>query len=262
MSRCRQPILEATGVCKRFGHVQALLNVDIEVWDDEVLALVGDNGAGKSTLIKILSGAYALDDGVIRIYGEERRFHTPHDAGRAGIATLYQDLALVEMRSVAANLFLGREPSHGPFVDRRRVMQEARRVIAELRADIPSVSVPVAMLSGGQRQVVAIGRALVQGGELIIMDEPTAALGVAESKRVLDLVDELRSRGKSVLIVSHNLEHVWRVADRIVVLNRGVVVGARRRDETTVEEIVRMIVYGSAAATEPMALAGGAADDD
>jgi ABC-type sugar transport system ATPase subunit len=240
------PLLEARGISKRYGHVQALDDVSLEVYPNEVVALVGDNGAGKSTLIKILSGVYLLDSGSIRVRGEEARFHSPHDAAKAGIATLYQDLALVEGRSVAANLYLGQEFTRfGIFVDRRRITEEAGRVIVELRAHIPSVKLPVRLLSGGQRQVVAIGRAVVRGGEMLIMDEPTAALGVAEAGRVLDLVVELRERGKSVLIVSHNLEHVWRIADRIVVLNRGRVVGSRRRDESSVDEIVRMIVYGS-----------------
>ncbi len=256
MSAAAVPLLEARAISKRFGHVQALRDVDIEIFENEVVALVGDNGAGKSTLIKILSGVYTTDEGVIRVRGKEKRFPNPHAAGSAGIATLYQDLALVDTRSVAANLFLGRELTRGPFVARRRMLSEARRVIADLKADIPSVSVPVAMLSGGQRQVVAIGRALVQGGELMILDEPTAALGVAESGQVLDLVADLRERGKSILIVSHNLEHVWRVADRIVVLSRGRVVGARDRKNTTVEEIVRMIVYGAAAPDAAGALAG------
>jgi len=246
MSATETPLLEAHGISKRYGHVQALDDVSLAIHKDEVVALVGDNGAGKSTLIKILSGVYMFDSGSIRVRGEDARFHSPHDAARAGIATLYQDLALVDSRSVAANLYLGREFTRGPFVDRRRINREATRVIQELGAHVPSVQVPARLLSGGQRQVVAIGRATVQGGELMIMDEPTAALGVAEAARVLDLVVDLRNRGKSILIVSHNLEHVWRIADRIVVLNRGRVVGERRRAESSVDEIVRMIVYGSA----------------
>lgn len=239
-------LVSAHGISKRYGHVQALDDVSIDVGAGEVVALLGDNGAGKSTLIKILSGVYVADEGTVTVRGERVEFHSPQDAARAGIATLYQDLALVEGRSVAANLFLGREFTRGPFIDQRRIIEEARKVIEGLRADVPSVTVPVRMLSGGQRQVVAIGRAVAQGGEIIIMDEPTAALGVAESRRVLTLVDELRANGKSVLIVSHNLEHVWQIADRIVVMNRGRVVGTRRRTETTVEEVVRMIIYGAA----------------
>ena len=246
MSGSETPLLKAYGISKRYGHVQALAGVDIEIARAEVVALVGDNGAGKSTLIKTLSGVLRPDDGTIEMRGEPVRMHSPHQAVALGIATLYQDLALVDTRSVAANLFLGREFKRGPFVDRRRMNREARRALEELRADIPSVRAPVARLSGGQRQAVAIGRAVIQGGDLFIMDEPTAALGVVESGRVLELVEQLRDQGRAVLIVSHNLEHVWRIADRVVVLSRGRVVGSRRKHETTIDEVVRMIVYGAA----------------
>jgi ABC-type sugar transport system ATPase subunit len=241
------PILETRGIRKAFGHVQALEGIDFALYPGEILALLGDNGAGKSTFIKILSGVYTPDAGEILVEGRPVTFDTPADAVAAGIATVYQDLALVDGRSVAANLFLGREFTRGPFVDQRRLYQEAERAIRELKADVPSVRVPVGLLSGGQRQAVAIGRAVVQGGRIIIMDEPTAALGVAEAERVLGLATDLRASGKAVLVISHNLQHVWAVADRIVVLHRGHLVGMVRKVETTVEQIVQLIVYGSLA---------------
>jgi ABC-type sugar transport system ATPase subunit len=238
------PILELRGVSKVFGHVQALDDVDFKLDSHEVVALVGDNGAGKSTLIKTLAGVYQPTTGQLLVDGEQVALKTPADAVACGISTVYQDLALVEGRSVAANLFLGREPSKGLFIDTKKIDAESRTLIKELKADIPSVDVPVAMLSGGQRQAVAIGRAVAQGGRAIIMDEPTASLGVAETRRVLQLVNELKDQGKSILIISHNLEHVWEVADRVVVLHRGRVVGDSLRADTSIEDMVRRILFG------------------
>jgi ABC-type sugar transport system ATPase subunit len=238
------PVAELCGVSKSFGHVQALEAVDFQVWPREVVALVGDNGAGKSTLIKILAGVYEPTSGDVRVDGDRVTFRHPADAVKRGISTVYQDLALVDGRTVAANLFLGQEFTRGPFVDRKRIVAEARTVVRSLRADIPSVDVPVYMLSGGQRQAVAIGRAVVQGGRVIVMDEPTASLGVAEVKRVLDLVTELRAQGRSVVLISHNLNHVWQVADRIVVLHRGHVAGTVIRAEAAEEDVVRLILFG------------------
>jgi ABC-type sugar transport system ATPase subunit len=241
------PILELRGVSKVFGHVQALDSIDFRLNPHEVVALVGDNGAGKSTLIKVLSGVYQPTKGEVAIDGVPVKLHTPADAAANGVSTVYQDLALVDSRSVAANLFLGREFTRGPFVDRARIAKSARRVIKELKADIPSVEVPVMMLSGGQRQAVAIGRAVAHGGRVIIMDEPTASLGVAETRRVLQLVVELKRQGKSLLIISHNLQHVWEVADRIVVLHRGCLVGDSPRTETSMEQMVKLILFGAMA---------------
>jgi ABC-type sugar transport system ATPase subunit len=241
------PLLELRAVSKVFGHVQALDRVDFRLDRHEVVALVGDNGAGKSTLIKVLSGVYQPSAGEVLVRDERVVFKTPADAVAHGISTVYQDLALVDGRSVAANLFLGQEFVKGPFIDRKRIVSEAKRLIKELKADIPSVTIPVVMLSGGQRQAVAIGRAVAQGGEVIIMDEPTASLGVAETRRVLELVNELKSQGKSVLIISHNLQHVWDVADRIVVLHRGKVVGDSPRAETSIEQMVKRILFGALA---------------
>jgi ABC-type sugar transport system ATPase subunit len=237
--------LQVDNLSRSFGHVDALIDVSFDLKGGEILAVLGDNGAGKSTLVKILSGLYAADRGTITIDGEARRFGKPADAVTAGIATVYQDLALVDTRDVAANLYLGREFKRGPFVDRRRGLREARRVIDELGIKLPSVRVPIGMLSGGQRQAVAVARTIVHGANIVIMDEPTAALGVTESARVIELACQLRDRGKAVMIVSHNLEQIWKIADRFLVMRLGRLAGIRGREETSVAEIVQLIVYGS-----------------
>lgn len=244
-------VLEARGIGKVFGHVRALRDVSFSLEPGEVLAVVGDNGAGKSTLIKILSGTYDPSEGEILVRGERRSFARPGDAAAAGIATVYQDLALVDARDVAANLFLGREPHRGPFIDRRKLYRDAEAVLSGLTVRLPSVRVPVYMLSGGQRQAVAIARVLLTGADVVILDEPTAALGVQESERVLRLVRDLRSSGKAVILISHNLQQVWQTADRIMVMHLGQVAGIRRREDSTVDEIVRLIVYGPEAGTQP-----------
>lgn len=239
--------LTVRNVSRSFGHVDALIDVSFDLHGGEILAVLGDNGAGKSTLVKILSGLYNADRGEIQIAGEPRKFGKPADAVAAGISTVYQDLALVDTRDVAANLFLGREFRRGPFVDRRKGRREARRVVDELGIKLPSVRVPVGMLSGGQRQAVAVARTTVHGANIVIMDEPTAALGVTESARVIQLARELRDRGTAVMIVSHNLEQIWQIADRLLVMRLGRLAGIRERSATTVEEIVQLIVYGSEA---------------
>jgi len=222
--------------------VQALVEADLDLYQGEVLAIVGDNGAGKSTFIKCLSGAYLPDQGQILVDGELAHIRSPRDAQSLGIATVYQDLALVDQRDVATNLGMGREPV-GRFglVDRKALVRRADATLARLHSRIPSTSTPVGVLSGGQRQAVAIGRALAQGGRAIIMDEPTAALGVRESGQVLELIAGLRSQVLAVAIISHNLQHVFAIADRIQVMRGGRSVGVRRRVDTTGEEIVRMI---------------------
>jgi ABC-type sugar transport system ATPase subunit len=222
--------------------VQALVDADVDLVEGEIVAIVGDNGAGKSTLIKCLSGAYIPDQGQIVVDGQPAHIRSPRDAQALGIATVYQDLALVDQRDVATNLCMGREPL-GRFglVDRKALVRQAEATLARLNSRVPSANTPVAVLSGGQRQAVAIGRALGQGGRVIIMDEPTAALGVRESAQVLDLIDGLRSQGIAVAVVSHNLQHVFAIADRILVMRGGRCVGVRARAETTGDDIVRMI---------------------
>lgn len=237
----QQPVFEMRGISKRFGHVDALIDVDFDVLPGEILALVGDNGAGKSTLIKAASGVYTPDKGELYVGGQRAHITTPHDARSNGIATVYQDLALADSRDVASNLFLGREPTRFFMVDKARMNREARQVLRRLRTNIPSVQTPVGLLSGGQRQAVAIARAISQGGRIFIMDEPTAALGVRESANVLRLILGLKEQGSSVVIVSHNLRHVFSIADRITVMRRGRNVGTRLKSQSTPDEIVRMI---------------------
>jgi ABC-type sugar transport system ATPase subunit len=239
------PLLEAREISKAFGHVQALRDVSFELRAGEVLALLGDNGAGKSTLIKIIAGLYSADEGGIFMDGEAVTFTGPKDAVAAGIATVYQDLALVDSRDVAANVFLGSEFTRGPFVDKKRCRTEAEKLLHQIGVDLPSVRVPVSLLSGGQRQAVAVARALVHGAKLVIMDEPTAALGVAQTEQVMKLIRDLRDDGKAVIVISHNLRDVWDIADRMIVLHLGRLAGARVRSETSLEEIVRLIVYGA-----------------
>jgi ABC-type sugar transport system ATPase subunit len=243
MSAAAAPYLRGRGLSKSFGHVRALADVDIVVGEGEVLAVVGDTGAGKSTLNKILSGVHQPDRGALEVGGRPTRIADPHAARELGIATVFQNLALVDMRDVAANLYLGREPVRfGVFVDRRKMLEGARRVMRELRVNLPSLTAEVGQLSGGQRQSIALGRATAQHGRVIIMDEPTAALGVRESRKVLDLILRLKASGTGVVIVSHNMRHVFSVADRILVLRNGRPVGSRRKAETAPDEIVKMIV--------------------
>lgn len=238
----RIPLLEARSVSKTFLHVQALEDVNFLIYPGETVALVGDNGAGKSTLMKIICGAHQPDSGSLFVDGAPVVFRNPHDANSNGIAVVYQDLALVNHRDVACNVFLGREPKKGIMVDKGLMVRESRKVLQRLKINIPSVYAPVGLLSGGQRQAVAISRAVQQGGRLIIMDEPTAALGVQEQGKVLDLISSLQAEGTALVIVSHNLQHVFQFADRVIVLRGGRNAGERSRRDTTPEEIVRLIV--------------------
>lgn len=239
----QQPIFEAKGISKAFGHVQALYKVDFELFPGEVVALIGDNGAGKSTLVKILSGIYHKDAGQIYFEGKPVEIRGPKDAERiAGISTVYQDLALVDVRDVGSNIYLNMEPTWlGFFINFGKLYADATKVIDILHIDMPSVKINVGELSGGQRQGVAISRALARGRRIFIMDEPTAALGVEQQHKVNELIATLKSEGKTVLVISHNLEHVFTVADRLVVLRRGQVVGKRIKSQTTKEEIVGLI---------------------
>ncbi len=237
------PILEAKGISKAFGHVQALDKIDFELYPAEVVALIGDNGAGKSTLVKILSGLYHKDAGEIYVNGQLVEIHTPTDAQRlAGISTVYQDLALVDVRDVASNIYLNIEPTWLKiFINFPKLYTDAREILNTLRIDLPSVKVNVGELSGGQRQAVAIGRALARGQRIFLLDEPTAALGVEQQAKVTQLISDLKQQGKTVVVISHNLEHVFMVADRLIVLRRGRRVGTRNKVNTTKEEIVGLI---------------------
>jgi len=215
-----EPILSLRGVSKNFGAVAALTDIELDVNPGEVIALVGDNGAGKSTLVKVLAGVHAPSSGVIRFDGREVSMPTPAAAMKLGIATVYQDLSLCENLDVVANLFLGHEIS--PFaLDEVAMEVQAWTLLRELAARIPSVREPIASLSGGQRQTVAIARSLLLNPRIIMLDEPTAALGVAQTAEVLNLIERVRDRGLGVIMISHNMEDVRAVADRIVVLRLG-----------------------------------------
>jgi fructose transport system ATP-binding protein len=224
----RQPLLEAKGLVKRYGQVVALDGADFELYPGEILAIIGDNGAGKSTLIKALSGALQPDDGEIRLDGKPVHFRSPLDARRSGIETVYQDLAVAPALDIAANIFLGRERRRrGPLglvlrlLDKRGMRREAQRHFAELKIGVQSIKEPVENLSGGQRQGVAVARAAAWAERLAIMDEPTAALGVKETRQVLDLIRRVRDRGLPVILISHDMPHVFELADRIHIMRLG-----------------------------------------
>jgi len=240
-----ETFLVARQIGKHFGAVTALAGVDLEIRRGEVLALLGDNGAGKSTLVKVLAGAHRQSSGEIVIEGAPVNFSSPQDAANAGIATIYQELALSENLSVAENVYLGREETRRvlgvPFLRRAAMRQRVKTLLDELDAHIPDPALPVGSMSGGQRQAVAICRALNLDAKLVIMDEPTAALAVAETRKVLALVRRLAARGCAVVLVSHNISDVFEVADRMAVFRRGRKIVERRRADTHPEEIVAFI---------------------
>jgi D-xylose transport system ATP-binding protein len=265
-----EPVLSLQGISKHFGAVSALTDIDLEVHAGEVVALVGDNGAGKSTLVKVLAGVHAPDSGEIRFAGQPVNISDPSAALRLGIATVFQDLALCENLDVVANLFLGQELS--PLrLDEVHMETRSWQLLNELSARIPSVRLPIASLSGGQRQTVAIARSLLLDPKVIILDEPTAALGVAQTAEVLDLIERVRQRGLGVIMVSHNMEDVRAVADRIVVLRLGrnngefdasasneqlvsAITGAT--DNAVSRRSARRARHGASAASDPDAAAG------
>jgi fructose transport system ATP-binding protein len=223
-----QLVMEAKGLVKRFGRVTALDGADFELRAGEILAVIGDNGAGKSSLIKVLSGAFVPDAGEIRLDGKPVHFRSPIDARRAGIETVYQELAVAPAMTIAENLFLGREIRRSNWLgrslrmlDKRTMLEESRRHMADLKIGIRSMSQPVETLSGGQRQGVAVARAAAFARHVVIMDEPTAALGVKEGNMVLELIRRVRDRGLPVVLISHNMPHVFEIADRIHVARLG-----------------------------------------
>jgi D-xylose transport system ATP-binding protein len=234
------PVLSMRGVNKGFGAVQALTNIDLDIYPGEVVALVGDNGAGKSTLVKILAGVHAQDSGEVTFHGKVVSIPTPTASRALGIATVFQDLALCDNLDVVSNLFLGREI--GTFA-LNEVEMESRswELLRQLSAKIPSVRIAVASLSGGQRQTVAIARSLIGDPSIVILDEPTAALGVAQTAEVLNLIERLRERGLGVLLISHNLADVQAVADRAVVLRLGRNNGEFRIADVSYEDIIAAI---------------------
>jgi fructose transport system ATP-binding protein len=242
------PVLAARGLVKRFGHVTALDGTDFDLMPGEVLAVIGDNGAGKSTLIKVLTGAIQPDAGEVLLDGALIRLRNPLDARRHGIETVYQDLAVAPALDIASNLFLGREVRRRGvlgtvlrMLDKPRMRSESARHMAELRIGLRSLSQPVENLSGGQRQGVAVARAAAWGNHVLVMDEPTAALGVKESGQVLDLIRRVRDRGLPVVLISHNMPHVFEIADRIHIQRLGRRVAVVRPEEYSMAEVVAVM---------------------
>ena len=239
-------ILEARGLKKRFGGNEAVKSVNFSVNPGECVVLAGDNGAGKSTVIKMISGVYTPTEGEVHFNGRLLTGQTPNAVRAAGIETIYQDLALADNLDPGLNLYLGREATRRilgiPFVDRKQMRQKAVEVLKGLGIVIPDPSAPVRDLSGGQRQAIAIARAIYWQAKLVIMDEPTAALGVPEQREVMALIERLKAQDVAIILISHNLPDIFAAADRIIVLARGVVAGERRPSETNDEEIVRMMM--------------------
>jgi D-xylose transport system ATP-binding protein len=240
------PILQLRGISKSFGSVQALADVDFEVRSGEVMALVGDNGAGKSTLIKCVAGIHSADSGEILFDGKPVHIHSPKDAARLGIEIVYQDLALCDNLDVVQNMYLGREERDWLWRLREPLMeQRTAETLSSLSVTtIRSIRQPVASLSGGQRQSVAVAKAVQWNSKLVILDEPTAALGVAQTRQVLELVKRLADQGLAVVLISHNLHDVFEVATRITVLRLGRDVGVYEREQTTQQEVVQAITAG------------------
>jgi D-xylose transport system ATP-binding protein len=241
------PLLELRGVSKSFGAVQALYEVDFHVSAGEVMALVGDNGAGKSTLIKCIAGIYSVDSGEVVFDGQPVHIHGPKDSARLGIEVVYQDLALADNLDVVQNMYLGREEVAGPLraLDEVRMEKRANETLSSLSVTtIRSVRQTVAGLSGGQRQSVAVAKAVMWNSKVVILDEPTAALGVAQTRQVLDLVKRLGEQGLAVVLISHNLHDIFEVADSITVLRLGQNVAEHKRTDVTQTQVVEAITAG------------------
>jgi len=243
------PLLEVRNLSKSFGAVQALRDLTMHVAPGEVVALAGDNGAGKTTLIKAISGVYKPSSGKVLLEGKEVDFSSPQEARERGIETIYQDLALADNLTIGANIFLGREPMTKrwgflPVLDRKKMADAARETMALLDFHVNRLEAPVSNFSGGQRQAVAIGRAVYWNARILIMDEPTAALGVPEQRKVISLIHQLKAQGRGVIFISHNLQDIFAVSDRIVVLRRGVMAGERRIADTTHDEVVKLMIGG------------------
>ncbi|MBZ9706650.1 ATP-binding cassette domain-containing protein [Mesorhizobium sp. ESP7-2] len=243
------PLLEVRNLSKHFGAVRALSDFSMAVRPGEVVALAGADGAGKTTLIKAISGVFQPTGGEILLGGQPVAFATPQEAREKGIETIYQDLALADNLSIGANIFLGREPMRKafgflPVLDRKAMADAARETMKRLDFHVSRMNAPVSNFSGGQRQAVAIGRAVYWDAQILIMDEPTAALGVPEQRKVISLIHQLKAQGRGVIFISHNLQDIFAVSDRIVVLRRGVQAGERKISETNHDEVVRLMVGG------------------
>tara|TARA_B100000686_G_C16776938_1_gene969088 strand:- start:1086 stop:1859 length:774 start_codon:yes stop_codon:yes gene_type:complete len=242
----REPLITLQRLSISFGHVLALREIDFYVSPGEVVALLGDNGAGKSTLAKILSGVITPDCGTIRFDGQNVSLTSPHHARQLGIETVYQDLALIPLMSIARNFFLARELCHnrGPFsfIDHQAMKQQTENALQDIGIKVKDVDEPVVSLSGGERQSIAIGRAVHFGSQLLILDEPTSALSIGETRKVLKYIDEARSRGLGVIFITHNLHHVFEVSDRITILHHGQIAGDFPCNQISLEETAEMIM--------------------
>jgi len=243
-----EPLVKMRSICIRFGGVEALKKVDFDLFPREIVGLVGDNGAGKSTLIKILSGVYPLTEGQMWIYGKPVNFRSPEEAKQMGIETVYQDLALVNDRDVPSNIFLGREICrkgilrYFRFLDKREMAIRSENILRSVDVHIPNIRRNVSVLSGGQKQGVAIARCIYSKPKILILDEPTAAISVSEREKVLKFMKKIKERGVSTIFISHTLSEIFAVADRIVVLRKGELVGTRKPEETSVEEVICLMV--------------------
>ncbi len=244
MSDSTTPLVEMRGIHKSFGAVNALVDVNLKLMPGEILGLVGDNSAGKSTFMKILTGAYHRDEGEVLIDGQNTDFRSPQESRDAGIEMIYQDFALCGNLDVAQNIFLGRWPRRGLFVDRKKMYGEASEVLQRLKVDVNSVFQKVESLSGGRQQSVAIARAISFGPKLIILDEPTANLSVTATERLLETMSELKAHGVAQIIISHRLTDIFQVGDRVMVLKRGENVGERVIANTSEKEVLELIVSG------------------
>jgi ABC-type sugar transport system ATPase subunit len=247
-------VVELKGISKRFGGVHALKEVDLELRRAEIMGVVGDNGAGKSTLMKILSGAYIADEGEIFVNGEKVRIRNPQDAANLGIAMIYQDLALFNNFDVTKNIFVGRELTYDPLrllLDKKRMYKQTEELIRELRVDIKSPKQNVATMSGGQRQMVACARAIAFESKILIMDEPTAALGVTEANKLLGLIRSLAEKGLSILLITQRIPDILSIADRVFVLKGGVRQGVLEVGKVCLDDVVALIVRGKDRAEAP-----------
>jgi D-xylose transport system ATP-binding protein len=239
------PVLQVENVSKSFGKVQALKNVSMEVYSGDVVGLLGDNGAGKSTLIKIISGNYHKDEGTIYLDGEKLDFDSPAEAHAAGIETVYQNSAICENATVSANFFIGRElcgrvPGFRVLKD-RAMQEETMQVLSDIGVNVPSIKAKMGLLSGGQRQAIILGRFFHWGGRIALLDEPFAALGVAESRNGLQLIRQVSQRGLPIILITHNIEYAFQVISKYVVLRHGEVVGSGKREDVSLDDVVSMI---------------------
>ena len=241
------PLVELKNISLSFGGVRAVDNVSLDLYPGEVVGLLGHNGAGKSTLIKILAGAYQMDEGEIWIEGKKANIHSPRDARRHNIEPIYQTLALADNLDAPSNLFLGRELTNKfGLVDDARMEAETRKIMARLNPNFKKISEPVSALSGGQRQSVAIARAVYFNAKILIMDEPTAALGVHESKMVADLIKELKAQGLGIFLISHDTREMLELCDRVSVMKNGALIGTEKVGDVTEDDILSMIIMGKA----------------